>query len=270
MRSRAWCFTSFHTSEDMRNVVEENDFKYICWGEETCPKTERKHLQGYVVFNGAVTLRSAKRKLDDDSIHLEGRKGSEEQAVKYCRKDGVFEEYGERSKQGKRSDLDGVREALGAGGSMREIIDSGASYQAVRYAEKWLTYKEVVRAEPPKVYWYWGATGTGKTRAALAEATECYGVDSIWWAAGNLDWFDGYDAHRVAIWDDFRPEWKKLSWVLRALDRYPMRVPYKGGYRQWVPEVIYITCPKPPEECYLDCGEDTEQLIRRITVIKEF
>ncbi len=98
-------------------------------------------------------------------------------------------------------------------------------------------------------------------------------IDSVgdtWWANGGLRWFDGYDGHECAILDDFRPEWCKLSFLLRILDRYPMAVEVKGGMRQWKPKTIYITCPKHPEECYLDAGEDIKQLIRRITTIKEF
>lgn len=80
----------------------------------------------------------------------------------------------------------------------------------------------------------------------------------------------GYDAHPCVILDDFRPEWCKLSFLLRLLDRYAMRVPFKGGFRQWKPVKIWITCPKHPEECYLESAEDNAQLIRRLTVIKEF
>ena len=123
----------------------------------------------------------------------------------------------------------------------------------------------------PTVYWYHGATGTGKTKRAYEVALELADGDGdIWWANGSLKWFDGYDGHSVAILDDFRPDWAKLWFMLRLLDRYPMRVEVKGGFRQWVADHIFITCPKPPEECYLEAGEDIDQLLRRVTIVKEF
>lgn len=85
-----------------------------------------------------------------------------------------------------------------------------------------------------------------------------------------MKWFDGYDAHKVVIFDDFRPDWCKLPFLLRLLDRYSMRVAVKGGFRAWVPTVIYITCPQPPDNCYLDSPEEIAQLLRRVTVVKEF
>ncbi len=269
-RARSYCFTSFKLS-----LPIEQDGKlpegctYICWGEEVCPTSGRKHLQGFVQFAEAVSIKTVKRRVGDDGLHLERRRGSVKDAVQYCAKDGCFKEYGDKPKQGERTDITKCLELVLGGLGLRGIIDTGVNYQALRYTEKVLTYKECGRTEPPTIRWYWGETGTGKTRAAITEASESYPGD-VWWANGGVKWFDGYDGHEAAIFDDFRPEWCKLAMLLRLLDRYPLQVPIKGGFRQWKPAVIYITCPKPPEECYLECGEDTKQLLRRVTYIKEF
>ncbi len=72
--------------------------------------------------------------------------------------------------------------------------------------------------------------------------------------------------------DDFRPEDMKFQRLLKLLDRYPYMVEVKGGYRQFLAKTVIITCPKHPEECYAEAGEDIEQLLRRIGEenIKEF
>ncbi len=277
-RSRNYCFTSYLSHDEFFSrvfadrvaILPHNSIKYICWGEEICPETDREHLQGYVQFADSVTISTVKRRLDNGSLHLEPRRGTAAQAVAYCEKEGNFHEYGRRPAQGTRTDIERIRSMVSGGEGMRAIIEVGANYQCLRYAEKVLTYCEAKREVDPIVIWYWGPTGTGKTHAAVTEATKRYGADSIWWSNGGVKWFDGYDAHEVAMFDDFRPEWCKLSWLLRALDRYPMRVPFKGGYRAWRPKRIYITCPKPPGECYLDSGEDNAQLLRRIDYTKEF
>lgn len=270
-RSRSYCFTSFldHAHYQARGC-EGDGVVYICWGEEVSPTTGRKHLQGFVQFAESVSLKTAKRRLEDDGLHLEQRRGSVKSAIEYCEKDGVFHEFGERPKQGKRSDIESVRELIAEGKGMRAIIDSGVSYQGLRYGEKVLTYTEPPRDWVTEVLWYWGKTGTGKSRAASAEATERYGVDQTWWSAGGLKWFDGYDGHQAMIIDDFRSEMAKLPFMLRLLDRHGMRIEFKGGYRQLRAKTIWITCPRPPQDCYEDAGEDIDQLLRRVTTIKEF
>ncbi len=263
MRARSYCFTSFLDGLE----YDESAIRYIIWGREACPDTDRAHLQGYVEFTRGVSLSSAKRLLGDPAVHLEARKGTAAQAVTYCKKDGDYIEWGEPSKQGRRSDIELVRELVGRGEGMRAVLAEASNYQTLSIAKVALTYLEVGRSSAPKVAWFYGATGTGKTRCVVEEAGD---PTDVWWANGGLRWFDGYDAHRVAVLDDFRPEWCKLSFLLRLLDRYTMRVEVKGGMRSWLPDEIYITCPKHPGECYLDAGEDIDQLLRRVTVIKEF
>lgn len=194
-RHRNFCFTSFVLELP---TFEEINCSYIIWGEEVCPTTGRDHLQGYIEFKQGVTFNTVKRRLGNPAAHVTVRKGTQLQAVDYCKKDGAFHEFGEAAAQGKRSDLDAVRAGLSAGHGMRRIIRDGASYVGLRYAEKRLTYLEAPRADAvPDVLWYWGGTGTGKTRAALAEATEG-DDDDVWWTNGGVKWFDGMlQAHSV-------------------------------------------------------------------------
>lgn len=197
-RGRNFCFTSF------KDAVLAADTKYICWGEEICPTTGKAHLQGYVEFAESVSFATVKRRLGDPAVHLSRRNGTQAQAIAYCKKDGirgqptfregfVFHEFGVKAAPGKRSDLEAVRVELSHGHGMRRIIESGATYVGLRFAEKWLTYLEPGRGvdSVPDVRWYWGSTGTGKTRAALAEASASVDVGDVWWTNGGLQWFDG-------------------------------------------------------------------------------
>jgi hypothetical protein len=55
------------------------------------------------------------------------------------------------------------------------------------------------------------------------------------------------------------------------LDRYPYRLPVKGGFRQLVADIIVITSPYHPKYVYGSrTVEDINQLLRRIHVIKYF
>ncbi len=285
-RARRYCFTSYRSDEEYCDLLgygsENKDeeihlptgVQYICWGVEKCPTTGRIHLQGYVRFAKGVSRATVQRRLDNEGLHLSRCNGDELSNIRYCSKEeeagGTFREFGTRAKPGKRVDLEEIREELGGGAGMRRVIELGTNYQGLRYAEKWLTYMEVPRDSAPEVRWYWGPTGTGKSYAAKTEAAERYGRDEIWWARAGIKWFQGYNGHKVALFDDFRPAWCKLHWLLRALDENPFGVENKGGERQWKPQCIYITCPLPPTDCYGDDGEDVDQLIRRIDVVREF
>lgn len=62
-----------------------------------------------------------------------------------------FTEHGVQRKQGKRTDLDGVRDLLADGGSVRDVLALATNYQCVRFAEKHLTYLELERDFVPEV-----------------------------------------------------------------------------------------------------------------------
>ncbi len=157
------------------------------------------------------------------------------------------------------------------GASMRMVLEEATSYQAIRGAAIFLTYCERPREDEPVVRVFWGPTGSGKSRTAGVEAAECgSGPDDIYWHPGGSKWWPGYDGHGVAIIDDFRPRDWKFNYLLRLLDRNPLQVEIKGGYRQFRSRFIFITCPAHPDAWYLEEGEDVVQLLRRITEIRQF
>lgn len=85
---------------------------------------------------------------------------------------------------------------------------------------------------------------------------------------GGALWFDGYEGQEVAVFDDFRPWWCRFDYLLRLLDRYPMKVPIKGGFVNWIPEIIIITTQKSIRDTFTGeyrTDEDIRQLERRVT-----
>nr|QJQ37767.1 replication-associated protein [Cressdnaviricota sp.] len=108
------------------------------------------------------------------------------------------------------------------------------------------------RSKPvPSVFWYWGNTGSGKTRAAL----DGVDLDNVFIVSGpntkhGALWFDGYYGQDRVVFDDFRPWWCEFSFLLRLLDRYPIQVQVKGGFVNFIPTEIIITTPKNIEETF--------------------
>lgn len=266
VQGKNWCFTNYELDIDYSSWLGVGA-TYVCWGVEECPETGRIHHQGYVEFNKNVSLgktdRSFLKKLCR-SIHWEKRKGTAEQAIKYCEKDGKFTEIGERpdKQQGRRSDLEEVKDMVKQGLPMKKIVEECSSYQGIRMAEKLKEYIEVKRNWPVEVIWYYGPTGCGKTKRAMEEAG-----DDCWISGKDLRWWQGYDGNEHVVIDDFRGDFCKFHELLRILDRYPYTVEVKGGSRQLLAKKIWITCPIRPEDVYKN-QEDVNQLLRRITRVE--
>jgi len=199
------------------------------------------------------------------SVTLRKPKGSPDQNREYCSKEGKFFEHGVLPKQGKRTDIDQMKDLVQTGASLDEIWLAARSFQAFRMAERGLQFRELPKANPnKKVFWFWGPSGTGKTRTAV----ELY--PDAWMSGGSLKWWDGYYGQKTVIIDDFREEFCSFAYLLRVLDIYPFRVEVKGSSILLEAEVIIITCPYPPSLVYSQVGEDVSQLLRRIYEIRKF
>ena len=110
-----------------------------------------------------------------------------------------------------------------------------------------------------------GPTGIGKTRYVFSKYPELYRKPP------EHTWFDAYDYQQVTLLDDFAGSASKMSLVflLQLLDRYPVKVPTKGGHVSFVSEFIYITTNIHPRDWY-DYDRREEQykaLARRIHAV---
>lgn len=78
---------------------------------EFAPRTGREHWHIYLEFSEKVTAKKVKELLKDRTAHIEIRKGSQQDAIAYCKKEGDWMEWGEpvQSQQGRRTDLEDVK-----------------------------------------------------------------------------------------------------------------------------------------------------------------
>lgn len=270
-RLRNWVFTKFVEEEkDYDNIFSGEDrVRCAIWQLERSPSTGRLHLQGYAEFTCALRMAQVKHILHDDTVHLEARQGSREQAIAYCRKDetrvrGPWE-FGNLGdvQPGKRNDLDSVAGAVLAGQKLDTIVSEypvqyikfKRGIEALYFERKREATREFRRLE---VLVYYGDAGTGKTRTAVEkDPNDYYILDQ-----GERLWFDGYRGEKVLIIDDFYG-WIKYGTLLRILDGYQYRCEIKGGfvYAEWT--TVIITSNKPPSEWYTQGM--TAALRRRIT-----
>lgn len=260
-RSRGWCCTLNNYDEAKvanleKWVVKNCDYAVI--GREV-GEGGTPHLQIHLEFK---TLKSLKQMKElNKKWHCEPRIGTKEQASNYCKKDGKFFEHGTiENEQGKRTDINIVKEAVKKGATMMDVAELTNSYQAIRYAQTLRTIYQKPRSWKTEVYWMYGKTGTGKSRRAFDMCGDPYVC------MDTMKWWDGYDGHDDVIIDDFRPMADcQLKYLLRLLDRYPFRVECKGGSTQFLAKRVFITTNYGIERSFANgVGEDIKQLRRRV------
>jgi len=108
-----------------------------------------------------------------------------------------------------------------------------------------------------QVFVYWGATGTGKSRRAWAEATfEAYPK------IPTTKFWDGYRSHKHVVVDEFTGQ-VGITHMLQWLDRYPVLVEVKGSVTPLSVEKVWITSNIDPRQWYND-GNSTEEQRRAL------
>lgn len=94
--SKHWCFTvnNYSAADDdlLKALGTAASVSYLVYGYET-GEQGTPHLQGYVAYATRKRFNSVKSDLPRGA-HIEQRKGTAVQAAEYCKKDGVFQEFG--------------------------------------------------------------------------------------------------------------------------------------------------------------------------------
>jgi len=255
----------------LNNPVEQLDFsvapkvRYAIWqlekGENGTP-----HYQGYMVMESAVKLGGMK--LIVPGAHFEPCKGTHEQNKAYCtkvegRQEGPWT-HGVEPEQGKRTDLVEIKEKLDAGVSMKQLASEHFS-DFIRYERSFRAYRTLMTPErnfKTEVEVHWGVPGSGKSHYARSYAGAYFKPEGQWWC--------GYDNHEVVILDEFKG-WLTPTFMLRLMDRYPLRVETKGGSVEFVAKKLIITSNFHWMEWWnSNVRFDREALERRFDVIQEY
>lgn len=266
MSNKNWVFTfnNYEGKEEEFSTALKQHAKYFIIGHEM-GEQKTPHLQGFVSFIKTHRLASLK-KLFAKEIHWEPKKGTKQQAIDYCKKEGMYIEFGDSGQQGHRTDCDRFMELVPKKRTFREICE--IMPQAIRFPRAFnMLRQDYDKFDSPKfrdvhVSVFIGPTGTGKTRAAL-EYDDWFKLDK----ANNL-WFDGYNREDTLIIDDYNG-FIKYEHLLQLLDVHPLRLEIKGGftYAYWIK--IVITTNHEINSWY-PTMTDISPLERRIHEIKYF
>lgn len=244
--SRDWCFTCFDTEKELN--FDKNNCRYIIYGRERCPTTNKEHYQGFAIFNRTCRMRKCKEWIGGgDTVHIEPRRGTRDQARDYCRKsDSQPFEWGQ---------FDGM--------TKENLFKQPIPYIKEHYPEFYCRYHKGLEKlnidkgpkwRDLKVTILWGPTGTGKTRQVM-EKDNVYKIDPPY------KWWDGYEGEEILLIDDYKRGAIDRGFLLNLLDGYRLRLETKGGHTWALWSQVYITTNYNPE-IWAD-----EAISRRVTSV---
>ncbi len=187
-------------------------------------------------------------------IHIERRRGTQAQAIAYCKKSDTRDDEGPHNEGGEAKKLGNdkiatVAAAIKLGEDLAGLsedyptsfIKSGAAIRS------WALGRKGVRNFAPEVIIYYGATETGKSSLAVENWPEAYQIPPP--EKGGW-WWPGYEGQETVIMDDFRGQYCKYTTLLRLLDRYAFSLQEKGSNSNFISKRIVITTNVHPVEWY--------------------
>lgn len=130
IRQRDWCLT-LHDVEVFEKIqrqqliadTDADKIKYFVMGNEVCPTTNKKHIQGYIYYTNARTFSAVKKEYPTAHIEARLEASSPQQASDYCKKEGQWIERGilPVDKRGKVNEWKEIVEDIQHGMTLEEI-----------------------------------------------------------------------------------------------------------------------------------------------------
>jgi len=266
-KSRTYCFTlNNYTESDIdyyQQLVQTGNAKYIIIGKEV-GEEGTPHLQGFVSFASRRHFNAVKDLFP--RAHLE-KAMSLNAAIEYCKKDGNFVEWGDAPMTQKEKGATEKRrweEAFTAAEEGRfEDIDADIRF---RYDQNCQRIRDrAIRARiledtEEKHEWYYGETGTGKSRKARTDNPDCFlKMCNKWW--------DGYVDQDVVLIEDFDKKHDVLCHHMKIwADRYPFPAEAKGRALVIRPKKIIVTSNYHPKDIW-SSPSDLDPILRRFKII---
>ena len=260
-RSRNWVFTLNNYNDDEEAHIQSAECKYLVYGREV-GESGTPHLQGYVAFVNAVKLGTLKQKISPRA-HFEVARSFQE-AIDYCKKDGnIFEKGTPPASQKRKGELcqelyEGAFQ-LAKEGRFEEIPEPLRTRHWGTYLRIAGRYQSAPSSqEELDFHWFFGASGTGKSRTAREENPGAFlKLPNKWW--------DGYVDQECVIIDEWSPSHSVLADHLkRWADHHAFSAEIKGGTITIRPKRIIITSNYSMEECFSESAA-LAPLLRRFT-----
>lgn len=264
-RGRSWIFTINNFQSDDLSRVAGIECEYIIYGIER-GVSGTPHLQGFIHFTNAKSRSAVARLLP--RAFLEKRRGSVDQAVEYCKKDGLFTERGTKPIDAETQRASAIAKAHE---KYREIIAHAKSgdfpWIELNHPHMWISRCNQLlsmRTRAPIILdgdlqheWWVGKTGTGKSKLVWEIYPNHYQKQlNKWW--------DGYCGEEIVVIEEWSPKNEVSGSQLKIwADRYPFPGQIKGGTLQKIrPRKIIVLSNYSISECF-EHHQDRNPLFRR-------
>lgn len=258
-QSKRWVFT-YNNPSLIADELPKDQTIYAYWiYQKERGQEGTEHYQGYLRFNSRKRFTQVVNYLHAlgwDGVHVEKAKGNEKQCHDYCSKedtriDGPWE-FGtydaNEGKQGHRSDLEDIAQAIRTGAQLRDIADTHPG-DYIRYHGGIQALHLQLAPAPPiqrdvSVIVLWGPTGTGKTHRFMHGYPEIYSVKP-----GRDPWGQ-YRGQKAILFDEFNPE----KWTLQEMNgfldtwRLSLDARYHDRFAEWT--LVGICANSPPTSWY--------------------
>lgn len=250
------------------SLVDGVDCRYIVYGKEV-GEQGTPHLQGTIVFGTKKSYSQLIKLLP--GCHIEQCKDLDA-SIEYCKKEGDFTERGdpplskkERDKKGGMAEQDKwIRIRKAAEEGRFDDIDPKVrftQYKAVEHFHAAASKRRKLDDTEEQHLWYFGLSGTGKSRKARSDHPDAYlKMCNKWW--------DGYNDEEVVLIEDLDKNHAVLCHHLKIWgDRYPYLAEFKGSARKIRPKQIIITSNYSPQEIWAE-ATDLEPILRRFKTVE--
>lgn len=259
-RSRSWVFTWSNYPVNYSATLNAAGSLYWLVGLEVAPTTGTPHLQGLIYFKNAASKTAVRKKLP--GCHVEQMKGTLEQAMTYCKKDGNWVDQGNAPMTQKEKG-DGEKERwketleLAMKGDIQEIDPE----IQIRY---YSALQRIASDNQPVLlnlvstcgYWIHGPSGCGKSTLVREQHPDHY-------PKPLNKWWDGYTGELAVIIDDIDPTHSSwLGYFIKIwADRFPFIAEIKGKSRKIRPQAIIVTSQYTIDEVFSE--QQTRDAVNR-------
>lgn len=261
-----WCFTINNPDgtddAQLRAIVPH--VEYLIFGKEV-GESGTPHYQGFLILKNKQRMSYVKKLLT--RAHLERRRGTPQQAIDYCKKDGDYAEIGQYSQYDpgsrEKSRWTSVYEQVKSGDSLAKIIET--SPNLIPYVNSLSRVQRELKVKPAfdgerAVAILWGPPKTGKTSRFFQKygRENCYVV--------NLDDknpFDDYDYEENIIVEDLKPMHHSVDLIKRLITTDLLVVPSRYNNKPCSWRRVLITSNFNSDSWWIQ-DPDREKVMSRI------
>lgn len=262
MRARGYVYTLNNYTEEEVTALKAIDCTYHILGYEVGEKGT-PHIQGFVYFKNKKAFNAIKQEIP--RAHIEKQRGTCKQAIEYSKKCGSYVELGVAPmSQKEKGDCNKRRFEEAFECAKNGNLDDIPKDILTRYYSTYKRIKEDYSVTPETIpylenEWYYGPSGTGKSRKAREENPGAY-------IKNTNKWWDRYENEEVVIIEEFSPCHEVLASHLKIWgDHYPFQGEIKGGSKLIRPKKIIVTSNYHPSEIFTR-ENDLEPVLRRFKI----